>query len=171
MKELLYVRPDYVTRGDDAPTTLPDAHRAMRMALSVGEILDVPYGVMLAASNALERAANDVDADERRFTVDEVAMLAEALVEIRRQLDAAIDRDNFPRGTGGDLIKREAAQPLELDSGETDFDRVFQFEDDGRVGAIYPRMSIADLMETLPNLVGFFRNAASRNLEVALIEE
>lgn len=170
MKDLYWVRPDYETRGDENPTTFPDAHRFVRMALSVGGILDVPFEVIVPATEALERAANDTYAEERRYTVDEVVVMAEALAEIRRQIDAAIDHDNFPRGPGGERIKREAAKPSEFEPGDKDLDRVFQLEADGRVSTIHPRMSIGNLMEALPGLIEFFQNAASRKLEVALIE-
>jgi hypothetical protein len=171
MRELHYVRPDYVTRGDGKPTTFPEAHRVARMAIAVGEVLGVTYNVMLAATDALERAANDTDAEERRYTSDEVALMAEALEEIQRQLAAAIDPDQFPRGSGGERIKREAAEPKEFDSGAIDADRVFELDDDGRISTIYPRMSLNDFIDTLPKLVEFFRDATSRNLEVALIEQ
>jgi hypothetical protein len=171
MLDLYWVRPDYETRGDDNPTTYPDAHRFVRMALSVGVILHISYEIVASAIDALERAANLYeDFDDRRYTVDEVAVMAEALAETRRELEAAVDDDHFPRGPGGEQLKREAAEPVTFESGHQDGERVFQLDPDGRISTLHPRMSLGTLMEALPGLVEFFQNAAARKLEVALIE-
>jgi hypothetical protein len=163
MKELIYVRPSYETRDGD-PGELADAHRGVRMAVAVAEVLELPFALVSRARDAIERVENSRD-DEPRFTASEVAALAELVERVVHSLDAALDQDNRPRGADGERIRRDAGKPSELD-----FDRVFELDDDGRVMTAYPRMSIHELQDTLPALAQFLRDAATRGAAVAIIE-
>lgn len=164
MKELIYVRPLYETRGDGDPGQLADAHRGVRMAIAVAEVLELPFALVSRARDAIERVENSGN-DDPRFTPSEVAALAELVERVANSLDSALDQDNRPRGEGGELIRREAGKPT-----EGDYDRVFELSEDGRVTTVYPRMSVDTLQEMLPMLAQFMRQAAKRGVEVAVVE-
>src|SRR4051812_27041189 len=122
MKDLQYVRPSYETWGDRDPAQLEDAHRGVRMAVAVGEVLGVPFETVGRARDAIERVENSMD-DVRRLTAPEVAALADLVTQTQEKLDASLDDRNRPSGDGGQLIVEEASKPIKLDSGESDFDR------------------------------------------------
>jgi hypothetical protein len=164
MKDLVYVRPSYETRGGGDAGQLADAHRAVRMAVAVGEVLELPFDLVCRARDAIERIENSRD-DEPRFSPAEVAALAELVERVEVSLDSALDQDDRPRGDGGERIRREAARPV-----EADVDRVFELDEEGRVTTVYPRMSIPALQETLPVLSRFLSDATARSAEVALVE-
>jgi len=67
-------------------------------------------------------------------------------------------------------ITEEATRPKALADGEADDDRVFELADDGSVRTVYPRMSLFEMREDLPRLVEYFRDAAFRKLEVAIVD-
>jgi hypothetical protein len=163
MKELIYIRPSYETR-DGHPSELADAHRAMRMAIAVAEVLELPFALVSGARDALERVENSRD-DEPWLTASEVATLADLVEHVLHSLDAALDQDNRPRGALGERIQRDAGKP-----SDPDFDRVFELDDDGRAMTAYPRMSIHELQDTLPALAQFLRDAAARGAAVAVVE-
>lgn len=77
----------------------------------------------------------------------------------------SFDQDNRPRGEGGELIRLEAGE-----ANESDIDRVFELDEEGRVTTVYPRMSVHVLQETLPSLGRFLREAAERGAEIAVVE-
>jgi hypothetical protein len=168
MRELTYFRPSYEVRGG-APSELPDGHRIARTAAAVAQVLDVPDAVLGPAEAAITRVENETD-DERRLGPAEVAALAALMSAVGRALSEGIDDDQRPRGPMGERIVREAGWPQTLDSGEPDYDRVFELRPDGRVGLCYPRMSLYELCEVLPVAVQFLGDAAARHAEVVLVE-
>jgi len=164
MKELMYVRPSYETRGDGGVRQFADAHRGIRMAVAIAEVLELPFTLVSRARDAIERLENSGDEDHR-FTPSEVAALAEIVELVARSLDSALDEDNRPRGELGTLIRQEAEKPT-----EGDFDRVFELGEDGRVATIYPRMPIDAVQETLPVLADFMNHAAASGLPVDVVD-
>lgn len=171
MKELSYFRPSYVIRdatgasGDE----FADAHRVVRTAIAVGEILDVPFEIVDSAASVVERVEN-AGTDDRVLAVDEVSRLAALITSVEQALGEAVDDQQRLQGAGGERIHREATQPVQLGSGEPDFDRVFELVADGRVGLLHPRMSLYELREALPALGRFLRDAVAIKSEVALVE-
>jgi hypothetical protein len=164
MKELMYVRPSYETRGDGDASQFVDAHRGVRMAVAVAEVLELPFTLVSQVRDAIERVENSGD-DEPRITSMEGAAVAELLERVAHDLDSALDQDNRPRGDGGELIRRESQMPI-----DDDLDRVFALSEDGRVTTVYPRMSIDALQEMLLMLAQFMRQAAERHMDVAVVE-
>ena len=169
MRELVYVRPSYEACGDPESASYPDAHRLTRMAISIGQILGAPSSLVDASEDAVTRVGNSSD-DEARYTTDEVRTLAELVSTVATELRDAVDVDYHPRGEGGARIRHEATAPTTFDDGTPDYDRVFEIDADGRVGTVYPRLSMFELLEQLPTLAEFLRRAAGQRLEIALTE-
>lgn len=170
MKELSYFRPSYVARQSNGVTLAEqtDAHRVVRTAIAVGEILSIADQIIDPAMSAVTRVEN-LQAEDRFLTTNEVAQLAALLLSVDRALAESIDDEQLPQGPGGERIAREARQPTKLTSGQPDFDRVFELVD-GRVALLHSRMSLADLREALLEMSTFLHDAASRDAEVALVE-
>lgn len=171
MMELTLIRPAYETRGTDDPVRFPDAHRLLRMAIAVGEILPLPIPPMLDVSDILDRVGGALDDDEveHRFSTRDVALLADVLAQVDAELDAALDMEWHPRGKGGELIAEEATRPKTFEDGTPDSDRIFEMHPDGRISTVYPRMSLVELEERLPELIEFMRDAGRRGLEIAIV--
>ena len=118
--------------------------------------------------SAVTRVEN-LQAEDRFLTTNEVAQLAALLVSVDRALAESIDDEQHPQGPCGERVAREARQPTELTTGQPDFDRVFALVD-GRVALLHSRMSLEDLRGALPEVSTFLHDAASRDAEVALVE-
>jgi hypothetical protein len=156
-------------RGDTGLPELPDAHRLVRNAIAMASVIGVPYESVERARDAVLRIENVVDG-EQVFGAHEVRALRELLRDVQERLDASLDTNSRPRGNGGELILEEARKPEQLDSGETDFDRVFQLNSDGTVSLMYPRMSLDAFLELLPEAIRFFDQADERAFDVILAE-
>lgn len=167
MTELLHVRPSYVFDGD---RMFADAHRLVRNAIAIARILDLPFGVVEAAAKAVERVENSTDDDERRYDANEVRVITELVASLAIALDEALDPEQRPVGMRGQAIVREALLPQALASGEIDRMRVFELDAEGRVSTVYPRMSLFDIREQLPQLAAFLREAAQIDAQIAVVE-
>jgi hypothetical protein len=169
MRELLHVRPSYQTRGDGDPSELRDAHRLVRNAVAIGAVIGVPYLIVEAARDAVLRV-EAISEGEQVFRVEEVKALLELLRETRARLDASLDESYRPRGEGGELILEEARRPDAFASGETDFDRVFRLNEDGRISSASSRMSLDSFLELAPEAIDFLTRAVQRQLELVWVE-
>jgi hypothetical protein len=170
MKELLHIRPSYETRRPQgAHVQFPDAHGIVRMAIGVGEVLELPFDLVAPAQAAVERIESSTD-DEIRLSTAEVAALAVLVTRVTDVLISALDENDRPVGDGGSLLRREASKPATFEDGLPDLDRMFEVGVDGRITTVHPRISIARLQEVLPELWRFLRDAANRDLERAIVE-
>lgn len=167
MIELVQFRPSYATRGD---RRFADAHGLVRNAIAIARVLDLPFAIVEGAAQAIERVENGTDGDERRYRADEVRVIAELVASVTAALDEALDAVQRPIGARGQAIVREAQLPQALASGEHDRLRVFELDAEGRVATLYPRMSLFEIRERLPQLAAFLREAASSGASVALVE-
>ena len=164
MHELRFLRPDYVIGEERCEA----AHRVVRNAVAIaGVIHSLPVDVVIAAMDAVERAENLTDG-EHLLSPRDAAALATALDSVSLALAAAIDMEWRPRGDASKDIVAEAHQPLTTSDGRTDVDRVFEIAPDGRLALCYPRISLPELVERLPEVAAFLRRASESGGNVVL---
>jgi hypothetical protein len=168
MMDLIYYRPDYVIAGEgSSEQRLADAHRTLRTALAIGEVLLPSTDLCERVARAIETVEGAPD-DERRYEQADVSALAALASEVATGLDEAIDEDQRPRGTGGERIQREAADFRELIGKQSDPHQVFVRHEDGRIGLAPPRMNLYDFRDELPALIDFLTVAAARGEPVVV---
>lgn len=170
MRELSYFRPSYFVHRGDTVDECPDAHRVVRNALAIGGVLaSVPSRLVIDAMAAVERAEASGE-DARLIPARDAATLASTLTSVGAALDAGVDQDLRPKGAVGEQIVDEARRPQSFEDGSPDYDRVFELLEDGRIGLIYPRISLPELFDRLPDVVAFLRQAGDGGLDL-IVEE
>lgn len=159
MHDLKFFRPDYVVQRGDTEERCPEAHRVVRNAVAVAEVLRTFISSnLLDALTAIERAETPVDGD-RTLTPHDAMNLAAVLEEANYLLDTSLDREWHPRGPAAKYILDEAARPFTFPDGRHDLDRVFEITREGRVTLQSQRIPLADLLERLPQVAAFLRRA------------
>jgi len=167
----MYFRPDYVlTSATDEGDELRalEAHPVVRNAVAVAEVVDTSQ-VTIDALTAIEHVENDTN-DPRSISSQDSRRLATALELVRRFLDSAIDRNQMPVMPAAQAILDEAKQPTHLEGGRPDPERVFGITPEGCVTLLYPRISLVDLREQLPEVEALLRRASESGREVLLDE-
>lgn len=166
MRELTNFRPDYLVREQDR--RCPDAHRIVRNAVAIAGVLhSLPHAVVMDAMDAVERAENFTDG-EHLISPQDASALATALDSVSNTLASAIDMEWRPHGEASKDIVEEAHQPSTMSDGTTDFDRVFELTSDGRLALRYPRISLPELVERLPEVATFLRQASVDGRDIVL---
>lgn len=152
MRELSYFRPSYFVRRGHTVDECPVAHRIVRNALAIGDVLaSIPSRAVIDAMSAVERAEPSGE-DARVIPARDAATLASALTSVGAALGAGVSEDLRPKGAVGQQIEEEARRPRSFEDGTPDYDRVFELREDGRVGLIYPRISLPELFDRLPDV-------------------
>ena len=169
MHELSYFRPDYVVKSDDREERCPDAHRVIRNAMAIASVFrDLLAGDMFDALTAVEHAETPGEDGVAVLTSHDASSLATVLDEVRRLLKASLDREWRPQGPAAKNILDEAALPFAHPDGKLDIERVFEITKDGSVALRYPRISLPELYERLPEVAAFLRRAGERGQDVVV---
>lgn len=170
MRELSYVRPDYVIPRGDQEDRCPDAHRVVRNAVAVAEVLrSLIAGGLSDALTAIEHAETPVDG-ARVLTSHDASRLATVLEQVYSLLKTSLDQEWRPQGSAAKHILDEAALPSTHPDGTHDRDRVFEIAADGSVALQYPRISLYELYERLPEVASFLRHAGESGENVIVDE-
>jgi hypothetical protein len=171
MRELIHVRPDYVVQHGDDEDRCPDAHRVVRNSIAVAEVLRREIvGGLFDALTAIEHAETPVDG-ARVLTSHDASALATVLEQVYSLLKSALDEEWRPQGVVANLILEEAALPATHSDGTLDMDRVFDMTADGGIALRYPRISLYELNERLPEVAAFLRRAAENGNTVLVDDE
>lgn len=166
MRDLKYFRPDYVIAYSDAEVRCPEAHRVVRNAIAVAQVLRPVLAVGLSdALTAIENLENDVEGP-RVLTPGDASALATVLEEVSGLLETSFDQEGRPHGLAAKYILEEADLPSTYANGAPDPDRVFEMMPDGRASLQSSRMSLYDLRERLPDVAAFLRQAGEQGNDV-----
>jgi hypothetical protein len=167
MHELSYFRPDYVVSVDDNEERCEDAHRVVRNAIAIAGVLHhLPGQQVIDAMTAVEHAEHPRESVYSMSPAD-ATRIATVLDAVARALEVAVDGELRPRGGAAEDILAEAHLPSTVD-GKPDLDRVFEVTADGRIGLLYPRISLSELRERLPEVASFLRRAGENAHTVVL---
>ena len=165
MIELRWLNPTYLIRGDAEETGFYEAHRVFRMAVGLACFLDLPGNAGGALVDIEERIGHAEP--ERFFTLDEVAILAEALAVLHGALREGLDERWRPRGPYGERIRWEATE-MYVDPNDTD--RIFAIAEDGTVYTVNRRLGLPEYLDRLAGLAAYFRTATSRGCEIVVLD-
>jgi hypothetical protein len=169
MRELSSIRLDYVVQRGDHDERCRDAHRVIRNAMAIAQVFrNLLAGDLSDALTAIERAETPDEDGPAVLTPHDAAALAAVLEEVHRLLKASLDREWRPQGPAANHILDEAALPFADPDGKQDIDRVFEITKDGSVGLRYPRISLAELHERLPEVAAFLRSAGEHGKDVVV---
>lgn len=169
MHELSNFRPDYVVQNGDHEERCRDAHRVIRNAMAIARVFrDLLAGDLSDALTAIEHAETPDEDGSAVLTPHDASALAVVLEEVHRLLMASLDREWRPQGPAAKHILDEAVLPFADRDGKQDIDRVFEIAKDGSVGLRYPRISLAELYERLPEVAAFLRSAGEHGEDVVV---
>ena len=166
MRDLQHFSPDYVVHRGDSEDRCPEAHRVVRNAVAVAGVLhDLPSSPVIRAMSAVEHAETPHDGIYI-LTAQDAYTLATVLEQVHSLLQSSLDREWRPQGPAAKDIIADATLPSTLPDGSRDPDRVFEISAEGRVALQYPRMSLPEFCERLPEVAAFLRRAGERGEDV-----
>ena len=166
MRDLKHFRPDYVVQRGADEDRCPEAHRIVRNSVAIARVFRRLMTVDLV--DALTAVENAETPDDGVYMVPsrDAAVLATVLEQVNDLLRASLDRDGRPQGPAATDMLDEAVLPVKLSDGSPDPDRVFEITADGSIALRYPRISLYELRQRLPEVAAFLRRAGERGEDV-----
>jgi hypothetical protein len=144
-----------------------DAHRALRNAAAIADVLDVPSA---AAAQAIGRIEHAIDAGEiaepwraPAMTDGDAAILQALAAQVIAACDQALDREGRPTGPLGRRVADEIAC-----NADAPRDGVFAYGGDGAVDLRGPRMTLGDVLAALGDAIALIGFARAHQLDVLM---